>query len=99
MNKVVATQSVPVQCGAPPAALHGSTTVLSEGLTDEVETGYETTNGSTQLIVSYDQDGNIIPEIGMINPIETCGAPLALPSATVISEVCRLLLFERSVVV
>ena len=35
----------------------------------------------------------------MINPIETCGAPLALPSATVVSELCRFLLFERSVVV
>ena len=98
-NKVVATQSVPVQCGALPAALHGSTTVLSEGLTDELETDYETTSGSTQLVVSCDQDGKVIPEIGMINPTETCGAPLALPSATVISEVCRFLLFEMSVVV
>ena len=51
MNKVVASQSVPVQCGAPPAALHGSTAVFSKGLIDELETGYETTSGSTQLIV------------------------------------------------
>ena len=66
MNKVAATQSVPVQCAAAPAALHGSTTVFSEGLTDELETCYDTTNWSTQLIVSCDQDGNFIPEIGII---------------------------------
>ena len=55
VNKVGATQSVPVQCGAPPAVSHGSTTVLSKELTDELETGCETTNGSTQLIVSCGQ--------------------------------------------
>ena len=57
--------------------------MFAEALTDELET----TNGSTQLIVSCGQDGNIFSEIGVISPMATCGAPLAFPSATVIFEV------------
>ena len=44
-------------------------------------------DGSTQFIVTCGQDGDFTPVIGMISPMATCGAPLAFPSATVISEV------------
>ena len=45
VNKVGATQSVLTQCGAPPAVPHGTTPVIFEGLTDDVETGHGTANG------------------------------------------------------
>ena len=37
--------------------------------------------------MSCGQDSTFISEIGVISPLANCGAPLAVPSATVISEV------------
>ena len=68
-------------------SLHAIRSRLFEELTEELATGYETTNGTMQLIVSCGQDGDFIPEIGMISPVATSGAPLAFPSASVIAEV------------
>ena len=67
--------------------LHTIRSWFFEEVTDELATGYETTNGSMQLIVSCGQDGDFIPKFCMISPIATGGAPLAFPSTSVIAEV------------
>ena len=61
-----------------------SSIVFAEVLTCDLETGYDTAKGATQLIVCCGQNGRIFSEIGVISPMATCGAPLASPSVFMI---------------
>ena len=54
---------------------HGSNTGFSEEFTDELQTGNEAMNGLMEQTVNCGQNGDFIPEIGLVSPMTTSGAP------------------------